>query len=445
MLGYPDHATLQIENKMAKSPKAVMDFLTDLQTRVQPGGIKEVEHLLEIKKKDLESRGEAFDGNFYTWDTFFYLRMMKELEYSVDQNAVAEYFPLPSTVSGMLRIFEELFGLVFVELGPEERNRLSPTGKGEDLVWHEDVTMFSVWNDASEGNGFLGYFYMDLHPRPGKYGHAANFGLVPGFEQVAEDGSKSRFYPCTSLICNFSKPTAKKPALLKHQEVVVLFHELGHGIHDIVGRSRYARFHGTNTVPDFVETPSQMLENWCWTADTLRRLSSHWETGKPIADDLIEKLIATKHVNEAIFNTRQLHFGLFDMAIHMPRSHEEAKAMDATIMYNQMRKDLSGAIGIKDITDLGKPLDFLHGHSTIGHFMSNLYSAGYYGYLASQVYALDMFYSVFRKNLFDGAEGRRYRHQVLAKGGSQDEMLALEQFLGRRPSSDAFYKDLGLE
>jgi len=326
---------------MAKTPKTVWDFLNDLKTRLTPGGAKEAAHLLELKKKDHEARGLPFDGNYYLWDHRFYDRLMVEQEYSIDENAIAEYFPLKPTVGGMLRIFEELFGLVFVELTPEDRKRLSPSGKAEDISWHEDVIIFSVWDDAGEGDGFVGYLYLDLHPRPGKYGHAANFNLQPGF--VKPDGS--RRYPATALVCNFSKPTATKPSLLKHDEVVTLFHELGHGIHDLAGRTRFARFHGTSTVRDFVEAPSQMLENWCWTPAQLKALSSHYKTEAPIPDDLIEKLIATKHVNDALFNLRQLHFGLFDMTVHTPKTHKDVEALDVPTLYNDLRVEISGLKG----------------------------------------------------------------------------------------------------
>ncbi|KAK3938215.1 peptidase family M3-domain-containing protein [Diplogelasinospora grovesii] len=436
LLGYPDHATLRIEDKMAKTPKTVLTFLEDLKSRLTAGGAKEVDHLLSLKKQDCEKNNLPFDGNYYLWDHKYYDRMMVEQEYSIDENAIAEYFPIKPTIAGMLRIFEELFGLVFVELTPEDRKRISPTGKGEDVAWHEDVTMFSVWDDESEGNGFVGYLYLDLHPRPGKYGHAANFNLQPGF--LKADGT--RRYPATALVCNFSKPTPKKPSLLKHDEVVTLFHELGHGIHDLAGRTRYSRFHGTSTVRDFVEAPSQMLENWCWTPGPLKGLSSHYETGKQIPDELIEKLIATKHVNDALFNLRQLHFGLFDMTVHTPKSHEELDKMDVTKLYNELRTEIAG---MKGPEAQGQPSTWGNGQATFGHLIGG-YDAGYYGYLSSEVYSTDMFYSVFKKDPMNGKEGRRYRHTVLQRGGSQDEMLTLEQFLGRKPSSEAFYKELGL-
>ncbi|KAI1497240.1 peptidase family M3 [Biscogniauxia marginata] len=436
LLGYSNHAAFRIEDKMAKLPETVNTFLSDLRTRLEAGGAKERAHLLELKKKDEESRGLKPDGNYYLWDHRYYDRMMVEQEYSIDETKIAEYFPIQSTIQAMLHIFEELFGLVFVELGKEERQRISPTGKGEDISWHEDVILFSVWDDSSEGEGFVGYLYLDLHPRQGKYGHAANFNLQPGY--LKKDGS--RRYPATALVCNFSKPTEKKPSLLKHDEVVTLFHELGHGIHDLSGRCKYSRFHGTATVRDFVEAPSQMLENWCWTPSQLKALSTHYQTGEKIPDDLIEKLISTKHVNDALFNLRQLHFGIFDMTIHSPASHEELEKLDVTVLYNSLRSQIAGLNGPEA---LGEPSTWGNGQATFGHLMGG-YDAGYYGYMSSLVYSTDMFYSVFKKNPMDGKEGRRYRHTVLERGGSQEEMTTLEQFLGRKPNSDAFYAELGL-
>lgn len=423
---------------MAKTPKVVNDFLADLRSQLTAGGAKEIEHLKEIKKEDMKSRGieAANDGNYYLWDHRFYDRMQREKEFSIDESEVANYFPLKSTIDGMLRIFEELFGFVFIELDEDARKKLSDSGEAKDIIWHEDVKIFSVWDEPEEGSSFVGYLYLDMHPRSGKYPHAANFNLQPGF--IQKDGT--RRYPATALVCNFSKPTATKPSLLKHDEVVTLFHELGHGIHDLSGRTKYARFHGTSVVRDFVEAPSQMLENWCWTPSQLKSLSSHWETGAQIPDELIEKQISVKHVNDALFNLRQLHFGIYDMTIHTPASHQAAEDFDLSALYNTLRTEISGIQGPE--VD-GLKADWGKGQATFGHLIGG-YDAGYYGYLSSQVYSMDMFYSVFKKDPMSKSEGRRYRHMVLEKGGSQEEMKTLEEFLGRLPSTDAFYKELGL-
>lgn len=391
ILGYNNHAEFRIEDKMAKTPKTVDDFLGDLRTRLAPGGEKEIQKLLELKKQDLKERGiaDGTESRYFLWDHRYYDRLMLEKDFSLDQQKIAEYFPLQTTIQGMLKIFEELFGLVFVEIVGEDRNALAESGKGQDIVWHQDVQVFSVWDDEGEGNGFVGYLYLDLFPRDGKYGHAANFNLQPGY--IDENGK--RRYPATALVCNFSKPTPKKPSLLKHDEVVTLFHELGHGIHDLVSRTTYSRFHGTNTVRDFVEAPSQMLENWCWTPSQLRALSHHYSYLSPeyetayLADsgdskkpsesipfELITNLINTKHVNDALFNLRQLHFGMFDMTVHEPKSHSEIENLDITETYNKLRHEISQLDG-PEVLDKKGDWTWGNGQATFGHLIGG-YDAG---------------------------------------------------------------------
>ena len=376
LLGYPNHAAFKIEDKMAKTPKFVDDFLGDLRTRLTPGGDSERKALAALKEQDLRSRSpkEDSDGHYYLWDQRFYDRLMLEKDYALDQEKLAEYFPLQNCIRGMLEIFEHLFGLYFVEITESDRASISPSGTASDITWHPDVQIFSVWDSSDQGSEFVGYLYLDLHPREGKYGHAANFNIQPGFLNA----NGTRHYPCTALVCNFSRPTAKKPSLLKHDEVVTLFHELGHGIHDLVSKTTYSHFHGTEVVRDFVEAPSQMLENWCWTPSQLKALSHHysslspdyedaWRAGLPssernsarkpdpqLPDELIETLIKTKHVNDAMFNLRQLHFGIFDMSVHEPASHEEVQALKVSELYNKLRKD---------ITKLEGPEEFGEGYA----------------------------------------------------------------------------------
>ena len=179
LLGFPNHAAFRIEDKMAKTPKFVDEFLGDLKHRLAPGGKKDLDKLKQMKEEDVKSRGEKFDGHYFLWDHRFYDRLMLEKEYSLDQETISEYFPLSTTIRGMLRIFEELFGLDFHELTGKERDEVAEKGNGSEIVWHEDVQVFSVWDDEGEGSGFVGYLYLDLFPREGKYGHAANFNLQP--------------------------------------------------------------------------------------------------------------------------------------------------------------------------------------------------------------------------------------------------------------------------
>lgn len=323
---------------MAQTPKAVMDFLSDLQARLECKGLEEIEHLKHLKKLDFQSRGlgASYNEMFFIWDDQFYKRLMIDTEYAVDQQKVAEYFPLLPTVERMLRVFEKMFGLNFVEIVGEE--------KSDDIIWHKDVLLFSVWDDEGEGGAFCGYFYLDLYPRLEKYSHAAKFSLQPGF--LYPDGS--RRYPTAALVCNFSKPTTTKPSLLDHAELVKLFHELGHGIHDLVGRTTYSSFHGTSVVRDFVEAPSQLLENWCWIPSVLKDLSNHYESGENISDDLTKKLIQTRNVNAASYYFVQIFLAIFDSTIHTPQSHEAVKSLNIPEEFNMLRTKITGRRGLED-------------------------------------------------------------------------------------------------
>ena len=322
LLGYANHAAKILEVKMAKTVSTVTTFLDNLCSHASRHAEKEVERLRAIKMADMPASNIPFDGSIYSWDVAFYSRMLKEQQYSIDQLKVAEYFPLQTTISGMLRLFGCLFGLVFVEIEDNEDGRsVSPTGNIADILWHESVVLYSVWDDDGEGtsNAFVGYLYLDLHPRDGKYGHAVCTTLRSGFRNP--DGT--RCYPATCLIANLTKPTSSKPSLLKHREVITLFHELGHGMHNLVSRTIYSRFHGIAVVQDFVEAPSQMLENWCWIPSCLRSFSSHYKTGDPIPKDMVERLIDAERVNKSLGIIDQLDYSIFDMAIHTQSIHDK--------------------------------------------------------------------------------------------------------------------------
>lgn len=324
---------------MAKTPAIVNSFLSDIESRAKRSVQGELAQLLSHKKADCEARSIAFDGELYTWDVNYYERMQKQKEYSIDEQAIAEYFALWPTFNGMLGIFSKLFGLRFEELDEASRDRLSPNGNGSDLVWHEDVRMYAVHDqDAS----FMGYLYLDMYTRDKKYGGSANADIGMG---SSDNSDGRRRFPYTALMCSFTKPTKDKPSLLKHADAVMLFHELGHGIHCLVSKTKYARNHGSEVARDFCEAPSQMLEHWCWVPNVLKSLSSHWRTGQPIPDDLADKLIKMKNVNKSIDVGRQLILGTYDMIIHGPESSEALKAIDMVSLWNQRRLDVSGIKG----------------------------------------------------------------------------------------------------
>ncbi|QKX52953.1 uncharacterized protein TRUGW13939_00024 [Talaromyces rugulosus] len=385
LLGYPSHAALRIEDKMAKCPETVNSFLGDLQARLRDNGMKEVDKLKQLKKADLESRGESFDERYFLWDHQYYHRMMLEKQYSVNRQKIAEYFPFQSTIMGMLRICETLFGLFFSEFNRDEMTKLDSPGVAH--VWHEDVQAFSVWNSDEDGD-FVGHLYLDLFHREGKYANAANFNLIPGF--ILENGK--RRYPATALVCNFSKPSSETPCLLKHDEVVTLFHELGHGIHDLVSKTTYSHFHGTETEVDFGEAPSQMLENWCWTPTVLQSLSRHYsyisseyldhwkeqayrepQPQEQMPDAMVESLLQAKHINGALFHLRQLHFGIFDMVVHESDDRHAIEGLDVSAKYNEL---------LARILPMDSPEgdDWGHGQTRFQHLLGE-YDAGYYSYL----------------------------------------------------------------
>ncbi|ODQ46835.1 hypothetical protein PICMEDRAFT_16653 [Pichia membranifaciens NRRL Y-2026] len=414
LLGYKNFSEYVLEERMAKTPETVMSFMNDLRVKLKPLGEKEFEYLKTLKAK--ETGVESDD--YYIWDQRYYHTKMLENDYNVDDIKISEYFPMQNTIEKMLSIYETIFNLKFVEI--------SKSSKDYD-TWHEDVQQFAVWKMDNNEPTFIGYLYFDLHPRAGKYGHAANFGLVPAYIDVTT-GKKN--YPSTSLVCNFTKDTKEKPSLLKHNEVVTFFHELGHGIHDLMGQTKYSRFHGTSVSWDFVEMPSQLLEYFCWDEAMLTKLSSHYKTNEKMPSALIRSLIASKNVNGAMFNLRQLHFGLFDMELHTSATGE----VDVDKLWNDMREEICL------ISNGGQSFK---GYGSFGHLMGG-YASGYYGYLWSHVFAADIFFSKFSKDPLNVTNGMDYRNKILARGGSRDEMENLVDLLGRKPESDAFLAEIGL-
>ncbi|KAK6463324.1 oligopeptidase [Scheffersomyces coipomensis] len=421
-LGYETYSDYVLEERMAKTRKTVLDFLDDLKSKLKPVGAKELTKMKEFKNLELKAEGLESQDEYYAWDSSYYNELLLEKEYKVDDIKISEYFPMDETIAKMLQIYEKLLDIKFVKF----------ENPPKAATWHPDVKMFAVYQNIKYGEPkpeFMGWIYFDLHPREGKYGHAANFGLGPGYTEA--DG-KTRHTPVTALVCNFTKPSAAKPSLLKHNEVTTFFHELGHGIHNILSKTTYARFHGTRVERDFVETPSQMLEYWTWDKAQLKFLSSHYKSGETIPDDLVDSLVKSKNVNNGLFNLRQLHFGLFDMKLHTIATEEELAKLDLTKYWNEMREEIalvsSGGIPTK-------------GYSSFGHIAGG-YESGYYGYLFSSVFSADIFYTLFKKDLLNTEGGIRYRDIILKRGGSKEIKDNLFELLGREPNSDAFLEEI---
>ncbi|KAI0149260.1 peptidase family M3 [Pestalotiopsis sp. NC0098] len=427
LLGYESHAAFRVEKKVAKTPERVIALMDSLEDALMPRGKIEMDDLLTLRRKHLEGSDEPTDS-MQPWDYSYYTRIAEE-NLGLDHTEISEYFPLEYTVGAMLDIFAS-----FLQLRFERLASLSVEHR-----WHEDIMAWSVWDERhGADDAFVGYLYADLLSRPNKYQGNQNVNLQCGYTK--DDGS--RVYPATILMCSFTPPTSSGCALLKHHEVVTLFHELGHGIHDLVSKTAYTAFHGHRAPADFAEAPSIMLENWCWMKDELRRMSCHysrlapkyleaWQTsnpGKPhppekCPDELLEGLIRSRNHNRAMWYLRQLAFARFDMEVHHVKSHEDCIALDETQLYN----DITTRLFL--VQDPG-PENRGHGQSDFGHLMAG-YDAGYYSYLSAHVFAADLFESTFADNPRDQDAWDRYRRGILQPGGSRDEMQMMEEFLGR--------------
>ncbi|XP_022105541.1 thimet oligopeptidase-like isoform X1 [Acanthaster planci] len=410
LLGYPTHAAYILELRMAKTPETVSKFLKDLVGKLRVLQTAELETFLSYKKEECEKYGFPFNNTIDLWDMRYYMNMAEERQYSIDHNKLKEYFPLEVVTKGLLEIYQELLGLKFEEIPKAD-------------VWNDDVTMFSVTD--KESGAFMGFFYLDLFPREGKFGHAACFGLQPGC--AAPDGSRQ--VAIAAMVANFTKPTPDSPSLLTHDEVETFFHEFGHVMHQLCAQAEFRMFSGTRVERDFVEAPSQMLENWCWQAESLRRMSGHYKDGTTIPDEMVNKLVRARNANAGVFNLRQILLGTFDQTIHT-----SAKA-DTTSVYAGLSKDI---LGIPATPGTNMCASFGH--------LADGYDAQYYGYLWSEVYCMDMFYSRFKKEgIMNPKVGADYRKYILQPGGSIDAMDMLKNFLGREPQQESFLLSKGLK
>ncbi|SCV74837.1 BQ2448_7866 [Microbotryum intermedium] len=446
LLGYPNHAGYILEEKMAKSPEKVFEFLDDLKKRLMPIAEKEKGRLLELKKEVAEKRGEEYENELYLWDSRYFDRLFVERNLKIDEEKIKEYFPVAKVVPAVLgqslfrrssyfsifRVDADILTTMWTDFYRRLLNvQFFRVPNAE--VWHEeaeilDVIRYAVWDAGNGQDGhlgnFLGYMHLDLFPRENKYGHAAVWGLIPGW--TGPQGERN--YPVVCMVANLAKPTPTRPALMKHSDVVTFMHELGHAFHGLCSETQFPRFHGTAVSRDFVEAPSQMLENWTWTKQQLRELSCHFEReGERLGDEVIEALVKSKNVNQGLFNLRQLHFGLYDMKVHTTDVDS-----DLTKLWCDLREQ---------VTLVSSKGEYVGGQSGFAHITGG-YSAGYYGYLYSQVFSADMFATVFEQDPMNAKSGLAYRNKILRPGGSRDEMESLKDFLGREPDNKAFLKQL---
>lgn len=398
----PSWAHHRLSDRMAKTPETVENFYDLLLEPLRQAGRREVTRIAEM----LEADGET--GPVQAWDWRYYDNRIRRTEYGVDQMEVAGYFPLDRVVEGMLDLTGEVFEL-------EYRRVDAP-------VWHEDVITYAVFDRGSSRR--IAHFHMDLFPREGKFSHAAAFPLVGGRRRA--DGSYQQ--PRSAIVANFTPPLDGTPALLTHSEVVTLFHEFGHILHQVLTRAELGRFSGTSTEGDFVEAPSQIMENWTWRPEILARFAFHYQTGEPLPSELLEKLTGAQLLNVAISKLRQAGFGLLDMALHGPDPD----------------KDLDQILARTTKVSLFPLQEGTFSPAGFGHLLAG-YDAGYYGYLWSEVYGDDMWRRFEEEGVTSPTVGMQYRREVLEVGGSRDAMDTLRAFLGREPDNGAFLSKLGID
>ncbi len=404
LLGFKSYADYRTDDLMTKNAQTVWDFEEDLYQKVRPKAEADYAELIELKQKKHAPNATQI----HSWEASYYSEILKKEKYNLDSEEVKLYFELNAVLDGMFRITEKLFSIQIQEIE-------NPS------VWHQDVRLFEL----SENQLVIGRFYLDLFPREGKYGHAACFPMISGCETP-----KGYQKPLLSLVCNFPKPTNERPSLLKHSDVETMFHEFGHGLHSLLTTSPLASYSGTSTVRDFVEVPSQLFENWAWDYETLKDFAKHYQTGEVLPKTLHDKMFASKNVGSGLHHLQQIFYGIYDLTLHDKFDPESTETTTEILEKVQNERTLYNY------------LEGTHFEAGFGHL--NGYGSSYYGYLWALVYACDVF-SVFEENGIMNPEiGKKYRTEILSKGGSIDENEQLKNFLGREPNAEAFTKSLGL-
>ncbi len=405
IMGFETWADYRINGRMAKDAQTALAFLNGLKDKLAQRNQADLNKLLAFLREEDPSitRVGAWDVNYAAYQ-------IKKREFSLDEERIREYFPTETVIQGMFDVFQRLLGVTFHEI------------KGAK-TWHPQVKLFEV-RDASSGDR-LSYFYMDLYPRAGKYGHAAAFTVIRG-RKIGTSYKK----PVSSIVSNFNPPANGKPSLLNHEEVETLFHEFGHIMHQTLTQAPFASLSGTRVSRDFVEAPSQVFENWVWSKEILASVSGHYlNPEEKLPDELLSQMLAARDFNRGYFYTRQLMLALMDMIYHMTSG-----PVDTTAIQDRLYREISGI----------DPLPGGRYQAGFVHLMGG-YDAGVYSYLWSGVYSADMFTRFEEKGLLNPEEGMRYRKNILESGNMRDSLTHLEEFLGRKASSDAFYRYLGIQ
>ncbi len=408
-LGYKSWDDYQTEVKMAKSGAGAKKYINDLIAGVQPKFDAELSEMQKLKAADTKDPKAKIN----TWDWRYYNNQVVKQKYTVDKEALRAFFPFQKVLEGMFNIYQDIFGMKFEQITPPYK-------------WVDDLQLYVV-TDSATGEP-MGMFYLDMFPREGKFNHFAEFEIIGG--KLMADGKYQR--PTVALLCNFPPPSPDKPSLMTHSDVETLFHEFGHALHTISTRAHYARFAGTHVPGDFVEAPSQMLQNWVWDKQVLDTFAADYrDPSKKIPAETIQKMNDAKKATAATSYRRQFAFASLDLALH--DVHPENAPYDCVKMTNPILE--------KVFMPIDPSTTFV---TYFGHL--NGYDAGYYGYAWADAIAADMA-TVFEnapKKYLDKEAGMRLRHEVYEPGDSREVSVSIEKFLGRKQSVQPFLKRLGI-
>ncbi|QOL12761.1 oligopeptidase A [Dickeya dianthicola] len=408
LLGFANFADKSLATKMAENPQQVLDFLTDLAKRARPQGEQELAQLHAFAKEHFGV------GELNPWDITYYAEQQKQHLYSISDELLRPYFPEPRVLEGLFEVVKRIYGIT-----AKER-------QGVD-VWHPEVRFFDLFNDSGE---LLGSFYLDLYAREHKRGGAWMDDCAGRLRKANGELQK----PVAYLTCNFNRPINGKPALFTHDEVTTLFHEFGHGLHHMLTRIDTAGVAGINGVPwDAVELPSQFMENWCWEPDALAFISGHYETGAPLPQEMLDKMLAAKNYQAALFILRQLEFGLFDFRLHAGYDPANGARVLATLA------EVKAQVSVVKSPEWNR---FPHAFS---HIFAGGYAAGYYSYLWADVLAADAFSRFEEEGIFNRDTGLSFLENILSRGGSEAPMELFKRFRGREPKLDAMLKHYGIQ
>ncbi|MFC0604735.1 M3 family metallopeptidase [Winogradskyella pulchriflava] len=404
LLGYKTHAHFVLEERMAETPEKVNTFLNELLDKAKPAAKEEFEKLEDFAK--------GLDGidQLQKWDSAYYAEKLKQKLFDLDDEQLKPYFKLENVINGAFIVANKLFGLHFEEINTIDK-------------YHKDVLTYKVTDSEGE---LVSIFYADFFPRAGKRNGAWMTSYKP---QMIKNGVNKR--PHVSIVCNFTKPTKSKPSLLTFNEVTTLFHEFGHALHGMLANTTYPSLSGTSVYWDFVELPSQILENWCYEEETLKLFATHYETGEVIPMELIEKIKASSTFHEGMQTLRQLSFGLLDMSWHgIDPTHitdvkaHEVEAFGETKLYPEVAENCMS--------------------TAFSHIFQGGYSSGYYSYKWAEVLDADAFEYFKQEGIFNKTVADKFKTYVLSQGGTENPMTLYKKFRGQEPKPEALLRRAGL-